>query len=145
MNKKLNFKSLIKVVNWITISFKPDSGLVSQQALSKLIQSLAKLQTNRGPMALVMYCKIVRGNLMNYLSSNSERIPGCALTRDGIPVILGDLIPYIRNSSYLAIAMIFTILFSTRSLNLGKSPVINSIIQPQKGDVPNLVYYMKFF
>jgi hypothetical protein len=83
---------------------------------------------------------------MNYLSGNPERDSLSVCTKDGIPKCLGDLIPLVRRESYLAIAMIHTILFSTRSLKTGKKPDLSTITQPNKvGDVPNLDKHMASF
>lgn len=82
---------------------------------------------------------------MNYLSGNPIKYPLVKCTNDGIPIILKNLIPHVRVKSNRVIALIFTILFSTRSLQIGKVPDINPITQPCKGDVPDLTKWMRSF
>lgn len=67
------------------------------------------------------------------------------MTKDGIPVILGDLIPLVRSGSYIVISMILTVLMSTRSLKIKSTPDIISITQPFKGDVTNLMIFSSDF
>lgn len=82
---------------------------------------------------------------MNYLSGNPLRSGVAKCTGDGIPIILGTLIPLIRSRSYRVIAMVFTVLFSTRALSIGRTPNLETITQPNNGDVPDLSKYMKDF
>lgn len=82
---------------------------------------------------------------MNYFSGNPLRDPLVKCTKDGIPLILGDLIRFVRVRQYLVIAIIFTVLFSTRSLKIGKNPDTSSITQPCKGDVPDITKHMGSF
>jgi len=139
-----NANHLIKVVNWILVCFnKP--GTVPLGPLSKLIANLGKIQQTRGRDFLILFVKDARGNLMNYLSGSPERLPLAKTTKDGIPLILGDLIPIVRGKSYLAIAMIYTVLFSTRSLKTGKIPNTESITAPYTGDLSGTDKYFESF
>lgn len=139
-----NANHLIKVVSWILICFnKP--GTVPLGPLTKLITNLGKIQDSRGRDFLILFVKDARGNLMNYLSGSPERLPLAKTTKDGIPKILGDLIPIVRRKSYLAIAMIYTILFSTRSLKTGKTPSIDSITAPYNGDLSGVDRHFESF
>jgi hypothetical protein len=78
---------------------------------------------------------------MNYLSGNPLRNPIAKCTGDGIPICLGALIPLVRERSYLVIAMIFTVLFSTRALKSGIRPDLTSVIQPFNGKSTDIVKY----
>jgi hypothetical protein len=78
---------------------------------------------------------------MNYLSGNPLRDPIAKCTSDGIPIILQGLIPLIRGRSYLVIAMVFTVLFSTRSLKAGTIPDLTSVTQPFNGKYTDIVKY----
>ena len=100
------------------------------QPLVQLCNRLEVIETSRGLRGLIDFVKAVRLNLINYLSGNKERDPLCKCTKDGIPIILCDLIPLIREKSYIAISKTFTVLYCTRSLKLKASPDIDSIIQP---------------
>jgi hypothetical protein len=111
----------------------------------KFIESLDKTLKSRGIDYFILYVKDIRGNLMNYLSNNPSRSKLSKTTKEGIPVVLGDLIPLVRDKSYLAIAMIFTILFSTRSLKTGKVPNTQPITDPFTGDLSDIdAYYASF-
>jgi hypothetical protein len=83
---------------------------------------------------------------MNYLSGNPERFSLCKVNKVGLPLVLGSLKKHIVNDSCLVIAMIFTILFATRSLKINNEPDLSSITQPSKGgDVPDLGKFMVDF
>lgn len=135
---------MIKVVTWILTCFDKQ-GTVPLESLSMLIHRLSKIWQTRGTEFMILYYKDARGNLMNYLSGNPERLLLCKTTKDGIPLILGDLIPLVRGRSYLAIAMIYTVLFSTRSLKTGKVPNVESIVAPYTGDLNDISRHMSQF
>ena len=69
------------------------------EPLVQLCNRLEVIQTSRGPAGLIVFVKAVRLNFINYLSGNKEREPLSKCTEDGIPIILGDLIPLIRDKS----------------------------------------------
>nr|UVX28917.1 MAG: RNA dependent RNA polymerase [Ustilaginoidea virens mitovirus 1] len=145
MRKKFNLmKFLPKVVVWLCLSTcaKPSLPIPLFEAL---ITRLEKIESSRGQAYLVDYCKALRMSLMNYFSGNPFRPSEVKHTRDGIPVILGPLIESVRGRSYRVIAMIFTILFSTRSLSIGKDPDIQTITQPCIGDVNVVNKWMGHF
>jgi len=50
----------------------------------------------RGPKALINYVKEVRRCYLSYLTGNPCKSKVVRVTSDGIPVVLGDLIPEIR-------------------------------------------------
>lgn len=99
----------------------------------------------RGEKWALAYIKSTRSNLLNYLSGSNNFDPLSTSTKDGIPKIIKGLIKYIRSDSYLVIAMILTVLYSTRSLRLGINLDFDSITQPFKGDVTNTSMFMKSF
>jgi len=72
----------------------------------------------------MLYAKKLRGALLNYLSCNSLRFDGIRYTRDGIPLALGFLADELRRGEIPAAKLQFlnTILYSPRSLKLGKEP-----------------------
>lgn len=115
------------------------------ESLLSLSARLDKILQSRGIEYFILYVKDTRGNLMNYLSGSTERLSRSRTTKDGIPIILGDLIPLIRGKSYLAIAMIFTILFSTRAFSIGKRPDISPITDPFTGSLSGYDKYMVNF
>lgn len=74
--------------------------------------------------------KDVRVVFMNYLAGTPIKVKGVRVTSDGIPTILGDLIQSVRNGSIPDLRLINTILFCTRSLNLGSDVDTSSITEP---------------
>jgi len=67
-------------------------------------------------------------------------------TRDGLPVILGDLILIIRTRpDPVILRLVNTVLFCTRSLSLGSTPSIRSIIEPPSKEPINIGHYMGDF
>jgi len=79
--------------------------------------------------------KDARTILLNYLSGTPITLEGVRCTSDGIPVILGDLIQAVRAGSIPDLRLINTILFSTRSLNLGKNIDIEPITRSPERDL----------
>lgn len=139
--KNLDFSKLSKVINWILVCFDKQ-GSVPMELILNLIRRLEISYQSKGVHWFILYTKSIRGNLMNHLSGSSSRFPLSKTTKDGIPLILGDLIPIVRGRSYLAIAMIFTVLFSTRSLSTGLEPDLTPITDPYKGDLSGLDRFM---
>jgi len=144
MNKLFN--NLPKVVAWIATSFSSkEGGSVPVGLCIKLIARFQPFIKSHGPIWTLGYIKNVRTSLLSYLSGSKVRVPGVAVTGDGIPKILGDLIPLVRARSYLVISLILTILYSTRSLKLGGPVNTDSITQPFTGDVTNLSMFVGSF
>lgn len=112
--------SLAKNVRWITNNFNREA-LVPISLLVELIEKLQKC---------LEFIKATRVNLMNYLSNSPGRESLSKTTKDGIPLILGGLIPLIRKKPHQTLPIIITILYSVRSLSLGKKPNLDSITQP---------------
>jgi len=143
MNKL--FYNLPKVVTWITSNLtSKEGGSVSLESLLGLIMRLHRLLKDRGEKFTLSYIKDVRLSLLGYLGGRITPT-SVSLTKDGIPKILGSLIPYIRNDSYLVIAMTLTVLYSTRALKLGGPTNTDSITQPFSGDVTNVSMFAGSF
>nr|QDH91115.1 MAG: RNA-dependent RNA polymerase [Mitovirus sp.] len=134
------FLKVSRVIVWLCLGITTQSS-VPVHLLQKLCDHLHRISSDRGIYFAIAYCKASRGNLMNYLSGNPLRNPIAKCTGDGIPICLGALIPSVRKRSYLVIAMIFTVLFSTRALKSGKSPDLTSVTQPFNGKSTDIVKY----
>lgn len=92
-------------------------------AFGSLITRLAIIKDTRGPAAFVLYIKGTRTALLNYLAGTSIRVKGVSTYSDGIPKVLKDFVPYLRdNPSPQLVRMLLTILYSTRSLKVRRSP-----------------------
>lgn len=138
------FLNLPKVVTWLSLTFiVGDSIPVSE--VEKLVTRLHVLYLSRGERFLLSYIKDVRSDLLNYLSGNSIRSGNISLTSDGLPKILGSLLPKVRGRSYRNIAMILTVLYSTRSLSIGSPTDISSIVSPPTGDLRNILMFNSDF
>jgi len=140
MNRKVFklIRSLTQILSWLHKSFAL-AVTRSAKEWEPLVSTFSRVGRQRGAAGLISFVKSVRGNLLNYLSGNCERVPGVALTKDGIPKCLGPLIEIVRrkdpkDSDILKI--LTTILYSTRSLNTGKVPDINPIVAPPTGVTP---------
>lgn len=141
--KKELFLLTFKVVRWLCSSTGGTSlPLHHYEALCIRLQDI---YDKNGPLYTIQYIKAIRGNFYNYLSNNVLRNPIARSTSDGIPVILGDLIPLVRGRHMRAIALILTILTCTRSLKIKIDPDLSTITQPIKGDVPDLSKHMGSF
>jgi len=144
MRKLLKFN--LKVVAWLALSLTSrEGGSMPVSACNKLITRLQDLNEHKGQQWTLEYMKSCRVILLSYLSGKPVRLSGVAVTGDGIPKVLGDLIPIIRGGSALAISLVLTVLYSTRSLKLGGPVDFASITQPCKGDVTNLAMYAGSF
>jgi hypothetical protein len=96
---------------------------------------------HRGVRGLILYFRGIRSCVMNYLSGNPERPTGVRLTKDGIPVDLGPWIERLRSirtpntpekaaNGIKVLAILTTVLFSTRALKAGSQPDIRPITDP---------------
>jgi len=140
----MNFKLLIKVVQWILLTFKLE-GSLPVSSLVKLIERQEVIAKSRGTKGLIDFNKSVRSNLLAYISGSKLRDSRTACNKDGIPRALGSLAPLIKNNSYLAITMSLTILMSTRSLRLKPEPNLDSISAPFNGDLKNYSMFVSDF
>jgi len=106
-----------------------------------LLTHLSRIQCTRGNVFLILYVKSLRSATLNYLSGNRSKIEGIATTKDGIPIILGDLIPVIRESDSPehgnVLPFLSTILHSTRTLKTGTSADVTTVTQPASVLVPS--------
>ena len=88
----------------------------------------------RGPMELICYIKEVRRLYFSYLSGSYNTSSVVKVTKDGIPIVLGDMIPEIRRgvtaSNIRTTQLLTTCLFSTRSLKARNPMDINPIEAP---------------
>ena len=137
------FKSLPKIITWISVVFYKDTDFMPTHSLIKLVKDLSI--NTRGDGFTLLFVKSIRCNLANYLSGNPARDPLSSCTKDGIPIILGDLIPWVRRKSYVVISMIYSILYSTSSLKLGTKPDYASITMSYKGSYSNESLFMGSF
>jgi hypothetical protein len=110
---------------------KPQSLLA---VFTKLLDALALVYKTRGKAGLIVFSKAIRTNLINFLSGNPIRDHSVRMTSDGLPLVLGDLIPQIRSGSItqLTLRLLMTILFGTRALKERPNPSIDSIVGPLK-------------
>jgi hypothetical protein len=94
----------------------------------------------------ILLLKDVRLVFWNYLAGNPIKLKGIKTTSDGIPTILGDLIPLIRKGpSPVLLQIVNTILTSTRALKLGKSYDIENITkEPQREPIDISKYKYDF-
>lgn len=93
---------------------------------------------SRGPYQSVKYIKLVRTQLLALLAESQEPpVRGVKVTKDGIPMVLRDLAPQIRQLKSREIhiftvwlQILGTILFASRSLRVGKDVDLQPIIAP---------------
>lgn len=119
---------LSRVITWILGAFKlPGTG--PMELYQPLLTKLERVYKTRGERGLIDYVKGVRTNLLNYLSGSLDRVSGIEATKDGFPRIL---VPVFGKSStrefpVAKLQIVFTILYSTRALKLGRVPDIKPI------------------
>jgi hypothetical protein len=121
-----------RMIRWLIQFSKPE--LVQYQPyLDVLLHRLSKIHKSRGNKDFIRYNKIIRTNFLNYLCGSGSIDKSVRVTKEGIPLIFGDLIHILRKGSYPVslLQMINTILFCTRSLsNVGTivpdlSPIVD--------------------
>jgi len=145
--KKLNLKNnfLIlsyKVVSWL-IECENKQLIVALPKLQSMIEKLDLIGKSRGQPFLISYMKEVRMLFLAYLSGKPVKSTLVSCTVKGLPKILAFYNEYnSRQESFrlFLIRLILTILYSSRSLNLGRNPDITSIIQSQQkvGVLPDM-------
>lgn len=85
------FKILPKVIKWLSILFS-QRGFIPTPLLIKLIKDREK-SISRGDLFVINYFKAIRSHLSNYLSGNAKKDPLSKCSKDGMPRILGSIIP----------------------------------------------------
>jgi hypothetical protein len=121
-----------KVIIWLFQVFNLGTARSPHEFYS-LLRNLEHLRKNRGSKFLVSMLKDTRVVFLNYLAGNPVKIRGVRTTKDGLPVILGDLIPIIRRGFDPALLrLINTVLFCTRALSLGREIDLTPISGPAK-------------
>nr|UOL49043.1 MAG: putative RNA-dependent RNA polymerase [Mitoviridae sp.] len=126
--------TVIQILDWLG-NFNSEN---STQPVKELVSRIQRVVKTRGASEALDFVKKLRTAFQLYLSGTPEKVPGISLTKDGIPKVFGDLIRIIRVSdpaqrSRVARA-IFTVLFCTRALNLGKEPDLGPITSQGRAD-----------
>lgn len=118
---------------WLLRSCKNSEG-VKPAELEPLLTAIYSVFKSRGIPGGIRFIKIVRGNFLNFLSKNKERIPGVKLRKSGIPSCFGALANKIEQGLLptFGLRLVLTILFFSRSLKTNVEPDIDSIIGPSK-------------
>jgi hypothetical protein len=147
--KSINFLTNLirKLLGWYYQVFKL-SNTVHPKEFDPLLNSILKIGKSRGLPFLIEYMKRVRLSLLHHLSGEypEKRVEGVRVTKEGIPVVLGPLIKYIRNKpSPAMLQMVLTVCFSTRALNLGKDPDISTVTRPCESKIADISKYTKSF
>lgn len=108
-----------------------DAKLVSGKG-SEYLKFLQGLETNRGQVAMIKYAKQARLYVTRHLSGHplTESTQGIKLTKDWLPIALGDLLGIVRRGSTAEKRWLLTILYSTRALAAGKVPNYDDITAP---------------
>lgn len=114
------------------------NSLNSTQLVRELIIRLQCVAKTRGPKGFFDFVKCTRTAYQLYLSGTPGTVTGISLTKDGIPKVFGGLIKIIRDvqhSQHSRVAsVVFTVLFSTRSLSLGRNPDFGPITSQGTGE-----------
>jgi hypothetical protein len=116
---------------------------VALPKLQSMIEKLDLIGKSRGQPFLISYMKEVRMLFLAYLSGKPVKSTLVSCTVKGLPKLLAFYNEYNnRPESFrlFLIRLILTILYSSRSLNLGRNPDITSIIQSQQkvGVLPDM-------
>jgi hypothetical protein len=147
IDKKTNLMLITKkVVIWLFSVFNLGKERSPSEFYS-LLQKLETIRKDRGIAFLVSLLKDTRIVWLNYLAGNSVHINGVRCTKDGIPVILGDLIPKIRKGlDPVLLRLVNTIFFAGRALSLGSKIDLDPIVGPAK-QAPNEIgeYILDFW
>jgi len=133
-----------KVLKWVLRIYSfPYPGSTSH--LFALINRLRLICDSRGIESYIVWHKAVRTATLNYIAGTPKKVPGVRQTADGIPVILGDLIPLVRKGDAQFLRVLNTILFGTRAISIGKIPKFEPILDAPKGELPNISLFMGSF
>lgn len=99
-----------------------------------LLEKLDTVFNTRGADEAIRYIKDVRNCIFCYLSGNIDNDSLIGKTKDGLPLVLGDLIPKIRREGVASslLPALTTILMATRSLSIGGEVNLHTITDPIK-------------
>jgi len=133
-----------KVLVWILRSCKGSEALRPRELEPLLTFFRVSFQT-RGLKGGLLIVKATRGNVLNFLSGSSERIPGVALRRSGLPRALGPLAVKLEQGKVpiLGLRLLLTVLFASRALSGKAQPDIEAIEGPSDRCVSSLHIGMK--
>lgn len=112
--------------------FTPPSP-VALDLLQPLLSYMETILKTRGRVGLVSFCKDTRLALLHALSGEfpEKLVVGVPVYSDGYPKVLGlGLVEELRKDStskYVYLKLVFTCLYSTRALQLGKVPNVETI------------------
>lgn len=139
---------LPKVVMWLLLSCKGRKGLTLTE-LHPLISSISSAFSSRGLTGGFAFVKAVRGNFLNFLSGNSERIAGVKVRASGIPYCFGPLAVKLERGKVPAfgLQLILTVLLASRSLSSSTViPCTKSITEDLTvSELPDFVGYTQSF
>jgi len=145
--KTVHFQWFQKVSHWISNFYLKDSSV--WRDAEPILLTLDRILYRNGEMAYIKYTKSLRLAFYGYLSGNESSKEGVRCTKDGLPVVLGDLISRIRRSDSLEeiLRVVSTILTLSRSLKPVTYPDITTITRPGKYQEPSLLgkYKGKFW
>lgn len=121
------------MISWILVACEGQLGY-PRVLLDQLLTTIIRVFQTRGDRGGIDFIKSVRGNVLNYLSSNPERLPGVSLRASGLPKCLGALARIIEEKGLPTFGwrVLLTVLFSTRALTLHPEPDIKAIEDPLK-------------
>jgi hypothetical protein len=126
------FQLTFRAVSWILRVFKLEE-IRPIGEYRYLLDSLIRVGETRGPRFLIDYIKNTRTALILHLSGEYPRkkVEGVRVTSDGVPLILGPCIKWVRRGqSPATLRIVNTILFCTRALNLGTQVDLSPITGP---------------
>jgi len=148
-------RSLSKALEWIrrTFLYKEGPSLPTcNQLFGPLLHKLDNVIYSRGPSELINYVKEVRRLYLNYLSGSPSTSSAVKTTKDGIPIVLGDMIPEIRRgvvaSNLDLTRLLTTILWASRSLKARSPMDLTPIEAPGLANASSAFpfeYYVKDF
>jgi len=106
----------------------------TRSSLFMICDSQLTVLQSRGVKGLIAYNKAIRLNLLNFLSGNPTRVPGCELALEGIPKILGPFVIQLvkKECPREILQILLTMLFFTRGLELPAKPNLKTITEPLK-------------
>jgi hypothetical protein len=130
---------------WVVSTFVGTNDRGTEKAFLQLLKRMDHVLHSRGPLGLIAFVKAIRSALLNYLSGTPVKSDiGIGLTTDGIPKVLGDLVPIVRGlasrENYTresVLPLLNTILFGTRALKVEVEAPTDSITSPASVQVPS--------
>lgn len=129
---------LVKLFIWFLSSYYPQRLRSYSKLFYRWVNNVNNMAKNRGKRETLSYCKLVRLSITRYLSGEPlpKDTPKIKLNKYGLPQIMSDFHPLIKDGDTNDLKIVFTMLNLTRGVVLDPLVDYSSITNTWEGNLP---------